>query len=334
MVKNMEFGDIGEVMKYKRVLLEKIQAFLTQRELKEALRDPHARRPPRPCGLTVHTGIGCPLQCVYCYIYSMGFKPNFKDYPLSGAQLVYALVSNENFIPGPSGTLIALGSVTEPFLPLSKKKTFEYIEFIKKYLGNPVQFSTKMSLDHRDVETLKTLDPEISPLISVSTLSHQKLLEPLAPPVEKRFETISLLRLYGFKPFLFLRPIIPGVTDREIDEILEYAAESGAYGVVAGSLRVTRSILDRLTDVGLDTSEIIRRLKGREKDLKDNVQYTVDISDIKNLIEKQASKKKLIYLPSACMANAFSHNLGCWRMKSLIKSSTKHCSGCRNRPRA
>lgn len=329
MVKNMEFGSTNDALKYKRVLLERIQAFLTQDELKEAMRDPHAKRAPRPCGLTVHTGIGCPLQCAYCYIYSMGFKPSFKEYPLSGLQLVYALALNKSFVPGPNGTLIALGSVTEPFLPLSKEKTLEYIESIKKYLGNPVQFSTKMILDTKDVERLRVIDPVVSPLVSVSTLSYQKILEPYAPPVEKRFETLRLLRMYGFRPFLFLRPIIPGITDREVGEILEFAASSGAYGVVTGALRVTKEILERLEDMGLDTSEIVRRLGKNKKELRDKVQYTVNVSDIKNTVEKIATRKKLIHLPSACMANAFSHELECWRMKSLTVGRGK-CSGCRN----
>ncbi|MEM4497864.1 MAG: radical SAM protein, partial [Nitrososphaerota archaeon] len=47
---------------------------LDERELEVARRDPHARRLPRPCGLTVHTGLGCKFGCLYCYIYDMGFS--------------------------------------------------------------------------------------------------------------------------------------------------------------------------------------------------------------------------------------------------------------------
>ncbi|MEM3479023.1 MAG: radical SAM protein, partial [Candidatus Bathyarchaeia archaeon] len=39
-----------------------------------ASEDSHSKRMPRPCGMTIHTGVGCSYLCAYCYIYDMGFS--------------------------------------------------------------------------------------------------------------------------------------------------------------------------------------------------------------------------------------------------------------------
>ena len=306
------------VLEFKEKLRNKIGELLSRSEREKAIRDHHAKRKPRPCGMTIHTGIGCNLRCTYCYIEDMGFKWSIEPYPLNGLQLVYALLSNPYFVPGETGTLIAIGSVTEPFHGITKKKTFEYIECISKYLKNPIQFSTKMYLNKEEARILKNIEPKISPLITIVSIKQYSKLEPLAPSPEKRFETIKNLREAGLKPILFLRPIIPGIIEEEYYEILEKAREYGAIGIVAGSLRVTPLILERLRKAGIPVDEIIRRIR---KPLKPNVQVSVDTSDIKKEILRTAEKLGLIPFPEACMANIYTHGYICWKMisKGIMK---------------
>ncbi len=300
-----------EIIALKEEIREVLSHKLSKKEIHEAVHDPHARRRPRPCGLTVHTGIGCPLRCVYCYIYDMGFQNNVKQYPLSPEQLVYALASNPYFIPGRNGTLIAMGSVTEPFLPQTKDLSVRYIEAITKYLGNPVQFSTKMYIDKRDAWRIADIDPDISPLITIITIKHRAELEPYAPLPELRFKTIENLSEAGLKPILFYRPIIPGIAEEEYEEILMRARAAGAVGVVAGGLRVTKIILSRLFEKGVPVKEILQRIT---RPLRDNEQVPVKVSDLKMRIKDKALSLGLIFFPQACMANIYTHGMYCLRM--------------------
>jgi len=135
------------VYSYKERIRKQVEGLLSEREIEVARRDPHAKRPPRPCGITIHPGIGCPYACRYCYVYDMGFTQEVKPSQPNGLQLVYALLANKYFIPGARGSYLAIGSVTEPFHPLLKNKTLEYIEAIYRFLGNPTQFSTKQYID-------------------------------------------------------------------------------------------------------------------------------------------------------------------------------------------
>ncbi|MCD6487600.1 MAG: radical SAM protein [Desulfurococcales archaeon] len=301
-----------EIINYKKEVIEKLEAILSSSEIAEAKNDHHSLRPPRPCGMTVHTGIGCSWRCIYCYIEDMGFPWKSRPYPLKGLQLAYALAINPYFVPGPHGTLVAIGSVTEPFLPHTKERAFEYIEAINKYLGNPIQFSTKAFLDQDDARILKSIEPNISPLITVITLKYYRKLEPYAPTPFKRLETIRNLRLAGLNPILFYRPVIPGINDIEYKDILMKAKEYGAIGVVVGSLRVTPRILSRLSAIGFNIGKILERmpyrLQGKSR------QVPVHIGDIKLKILEYAKNIGLAPLSLACMANLLTHNTSCPRM--------------------
>ncbi len=305
---------IAEILEYKRKLAEEIGRELSTREREGALKDHHSKRAPRPCGMTIHTGIGCSLRCIYCYIEDMGFPWSVKPYPLNGKQLVYALLNNPYFIPGKNGTLIALGSVTEPFLPETRRRTLEYIKYISKYLGNPIQFSTKMTLDDKTIEEIKRYDPGISPLITIITIKYHKKLEPYAPSPWDRFETIKKLHRKGLKPILFYRPIIPGIAEEEYMDILREAKKYGAVGVVAGSLRVTRLILSRLKTVGIPIDKIMERLP---RTPKGHEQVSIYTRDIKREIMRYARSIGLIAFPEACMANIYTHGYRCWKMEAL-----------------
>lgn len=283
-------------------------------ERRRAERDYHAKREPRACGLTIHIGTSCSYGCIYCYIIDMGFTGPPKPYPLSGRQLACALLKNPFFVPGSWGTQLAFGSVTEPFMPNTKDKSLEYMEVLSNLLGNPLQVSTKSYLDRRDVEKIVGVgDKGISFLVTIITLKHYKILEPGAPSPEKRLETISNLSEAGVHVTLFLRPIIPGLTENEVSDIIINARRHGAKSVVAGSLRVTPRILDIFKRLGLVTSDIMKRLPRLPRNSRDQV--TLLESDLKELVRVKALEHGLTPLPSACAANIISHQQACWACK-------------------
>lgn len=297
--------DLARFVEEKERLVEKLRSRLSSESVSRALGDGHTKRRPRPCGLTVHTGVGCSFACTYCYIYDMGFTTKVEPYPLSAAELEYAIASNPYVAVGKEGLMLAFGSVTEPFLPETCRRAVEYLRAASR-LGNPSQFSTKQALTPEQAREIKGANSSVSALVTIVTVERAKELEPLAPSPAERGEAIANLAKAGVHVCLFLRPIIPGVTDKEADRILELAALCGAVGVVTGSLRVTARIIRALERLGVNVTERLRRQpRGSE-------QLTIESRDLKQAVEKRAERLGLRVFRSACAANMDAHGLSCY----------------------
>ncbi len=320
-------GVLGGVrLTSRETIIRELERRLPREEVERARRDPHARRKPRPCGITVHPGHGCPRGCVYCYIPEMGFKfEKARPYPLSGEGMVLALLYNEDFEPG--RTFIALGSVTDPFLPELEGRSLEYLRAFDEWLENPVQTSTKSALGRRAVRELADLRRPPNVLVTVVAWDEDKAsrLEPNAPTPRERMRTIEKLADAGVVVDLFLRPLLPGIVDEdEIRALMEAASDAGARGVVVGGFRVNRNIVRRLERAGFDVSEIVKRLKGRLP--RGRRQVYIRTGDVKRRAIEIAREVGLTPFGAACCACASAFGVRCpnrcWE--------TGFCTGCGN----
>jgi len=275
-------------------------------------RDHHSKRRPIPCGMTIHPAIGCSYGCAYCYIYDMGFPPKPEAYPLSPEEMLTALALNPYFLPGRQGTLVAFGSVTEPFMnPSIASRTLEYMRIIGRFFGNPQQVSTKAAPGLSVARNLAGMEggpPSV--LISVTSLDHSRKLEPGAPSVEDRLEWGSLLLKLGVPVTLFLRPLIPGISSEELKALLYKAWEKGFRRVILGSLRVTPGIIRRLSATGMDMGEIKRRMPREPRGSRDQV--VLRMRDLKEKAGEMARELGYQVLPASCSANIVDHGLSCW----------------------
>lgn len=303
-------SDVRRGLKEKEEIKSKIEPLIGREGVERALRDHHSKRAPIPCGMTIHTGLGCSYGCAYCYIYDMGFKSKPTVYPLTGQELAYALLSNPYMVRGPWGTLLAFGSVTEPFMKETRERALEYLGATREFLGNPQQVSTKTALGEGYVERLaRTADPEIDVLVSMTTLSAWRRLEPGASPPDSRIEFMRLLAERRVGATLFLRPIIPGVTDREAEQIISRAADAGVERVVLGTLRVSRGILKRLMARGaVDPGVLEPRIPRPPREAE---QIPIRARDLKERIAKTALDYGMKVLPASCSANIESHGQYC-----------------------
>jgi len=292
----------------KNKIKSEIEKELGDLSIKRAIQDYHAKRRPRACGLTVHTGVGCKAACLYCYIYDMGFSTKTLKYPLTVKELIYSLTINPYVLPGKVGTLFALGSVTEPFQEETKDFSLRLISDINRYLGNPTQISTKWHLSKEDIRRLKLSDPNLSILYTFITYRYHDKLEPNAPSIEDRMETIKGLVKAGLNISIFIRPIIPGITDVEARDILKVIVEAGVKSVVLGTLRVTKRIYRRLAIF----PNVLRELNSRVNTSKlSSRQVNIRGRDLKLKISRIAKEYGLKVYPSACSANIDHHKLGC-----------------------
>lgn len=297
--------NLVRLLEAKARILEDLGWKLSDDSKFRAREDHHSRRRPRPCGITVHTGIGCSYVCAYCYIYDMGFPARPKPYPLTPEEMAYALTLNPYVIP--ERTLVAYGSVTEPFLPETTNLAVSYMAEVYRWLKLPTQVSTKAILTEEILKGISLGDQRTSILVTAITISNRKL-EPRAPDPVERIKFAGAASRKGFGASLFMRPIIPGITDVEAEKILSLAAESGIKSIVLGTLRVTERILKNLRRCGADMDEIRRRLT---RPLKGGEQIEIRSADLKGRIKKIAEDLGLLVFKASCEANVYAHGLYC-----------------------
>ena len=148
---------------------------------------------------------------------------------------------------------VLMSGVTDPYQPVERrlKITRRCLEVLAEF-RNPVGVITKSDLVTRDVDVLADLASHncASATLSITTLSKElkRVMEPRAALPEKRLEAIRRLSEAGIPTGVNVAPVIPGLTDHEMPEILERAAEAGAVRAAWIMLRLPHAVKDLFAD--------------------------------------------------------------------------------------
>ena len=203
---------------------------------------------------TINPYRGCEHGCIYCFArpshayggLSAGldfesrlfFKPNAPE-----------LLKRELSRPGYRPRPIALGMNTDAFQPV-ERDTGLTREVLKILLAcqHPVSLLTKSSLIERDMDIIGPMARMGLARVGVSITTLDRTLarrmEPRAATPARRLQTIRALSDAGIPGTVMTAPIIPGLTDHEIENLLEAAAQHGATGAGYVILRLPYEIKD------------------------------------------------------------------------------------------
>src|ERR1700746_3269859 len=127
---------------------------------------------------------------------------------------------------------MALGSNTDPDQPVERplKLTRSVLQVLDKF-NHPVGIVTKSALVLRDLDILTSMAKRglVKVAVSVTTLDRRlaRDIEPRASTPDKRIETLQRLVGAGVPASVMVAPIIPGLTDMEMERILERASSVG-----------------------------------------------------------------------------------------------------------
>ncbi len=149
--------------------------------------------------------------------------------------------------PSWKGELIVFSGVTDCYQPLEAawRLTRQCLERCLTY-RNPVGIITKSLLIRRDAELLAALAREASASVSMSIpfLDERiaRAIEPGAPTILRRFETMAILAKAGVPVGIGVAPIIPGLNDADIPSLLKLAKQHGAQFAFRTLLRLPGSV--------------------------------------------------------------------------------------------
>ena len=181
---------------------------------------------------------GCEHGCIYCYARPshayLGLSPglDFETrlfYKPDAASLLRAELARPGYVCKP----IMLGANTDPYQPVEKRLgvTRAILEVLAEH-KHPVSVITKSALVVRDIDLLARMASErlAGVAVSITTLDPEvkRTLEPRTAAPAARLRAIKALSDTGVPVGVMVAPVIPAITDHELEAILEAAAEAGA----------------------------------------------------------------------------------------------------------
>jgi DNA repair photolyase len=144
-----------------------------------------------------------------------------------------AVLEKELAAPSYKCAPITLGANTDPYQPLEKslKVTRSLLEVLLRH-KHPVSITTKASLVARDLDLLAELarDGLTRVMFSIPTLDNEmkRVLEPRAASAAAKLKAMRVLAEAGVPVGVLVAPIIPVLTEHEIERVLEASREAGA----------------------------------------------------------------------------------------------------------
>jgi DNA repair photolyase len=181
---------------------------------------------------------GCSHGCVYCFARPThaywGLSPglDFETklfYKADAVKLLEAELSRPKYVCKP----IALGINTDGYQPLEKRlEVTRGILAVLARCRHPVSIVTKSALVVRDIDLLAELAQNrlVSVMLSITSLTNdiKRTLEPRAASPQARLRVIRQLSAAGIPVGVLVAPVIPAITDHEMEDILAAAAQAGA----------------------------------------------------------------------------------------------------------
>ncbi len=196
---------------------------------------------------------GCQHACAYCYARTghqylgMGAGTDFDTKIVvkrNAEQLLRgALARGKTKSPQGGVDWIAFSGVTDPYQPLeaSYGLTRGCLEACAEF-RQPVGLITKSALVRRDIELIARVHARSSASVFLSIPFADPIaaraIEPWAATPAGRFDALRALSAAGIPTGVSLSPMIPGLNDHAIPEILTRAAESGAESAFMILLRL------------------------------------------------------------------------------------------------
>jgi len=195
---------------------------------------------------------GCTHACTYCfarpYHEYLGFGAG-TDFERKIVAKVRApeLLRQELMRPSWTGNSLAFSFTSDPYLPLEAdyQLTRQCLAVCLEFRQS-VSIVTKSALVRRDKELLRQLaihaDCTVHFSVPFTDPHTSRALEPYTPSPEARFRAMEELASIGVHVGIGIAPLIPGLNDSDIPDLLKRAHASGARTAWLTMLRLPGSV--------------------------------------------------------------------------------------------
>ncbi len=214
--------------------------------------------PDLPFDRSVNAYRGCEHGCIYCYA-----RPSHAYHDLSpGLDFERVLFAKPNAAdllrktlakPGYKAATIAIGTNTDPYQPIERSyRITRSILALMVETSHPIVITTKSARVVDDIDCLTQLAVKKLTGVAVSVTSLDaklaRILEPRASSPMTRLAAVRKLSEAGIYVHVNIAPVIPAITDNEIEAIAAAAAEHGASSISWIPIRLPHEVAPLFRD--------------------------------------------------------------------------------------
>lgn len=242
------------------------------------------RSPDIPFDRSINPYRGCEHGCIYCFARPthewLGYSPGLDfETRLIAKPDAPALLAREMRARSYRPEVIAIGTNTDPYQPIEREHRIMrgVLEALSEF-RHPVAVVTKGTLIERDIDILGEMGRAglARVGISVTTLDREiaRRMEPRVPSPSRRLETIRRLTEAGCPVRIMVSPVVPALTDHELEAVLEAGAKAGAATASWIMLRLPHGVSDLFREwVAEHYPERAARIMGRVRALHGGKDY-------------------------------------------------------------
>lgn len=191
---------------------------------------------------------GCQHACLYCYSPEV-LREKREWGTFVDVRRNMPLVLAKELKRKDEG-VVGIGTVTDGYQPAEKKYelTRRCLEVLLEH-DFPISIQTKSNLILRDLDLIKRFSSK-DVGVTITTLSEEyaRLFEPWASSPKDRLSAISEIAGHNMDTWIFLGPILPGITDQDLEALVEAIGATGVKKVVVDKLRLRGRIWSRIED--------------------------------------------------------------------------------------
>ena len=135
-------------------------------------------------------------------------------------------------------TLISIGCFSECWDDINKSEIIKLIQYFLKR-GNQIQLATKKEITLEEAKGFEDLIQYLGQLVvfvSSATISQKNTIEEGTDELDKRFNTFEISRQLKIPTVLYMKPVLKGITIKDIDLYKDVISKYGIKDVVVGSI--------------------------------------------------------------------------------------------------
>ena len=212
------------------------------------------RSPDLPFDRSINPYRGCEHGCIYCYA-----RPSHAWLNLSpGLDFETRLIARPGIArvldaelrrPSYAVQPVAIGTNTDPYQPIEQERALmrEVLGVLSDF-GHPVWITTRGTTIERDIDLIAPMAAQglAAVSVSVTTLDDDlaRKMEPRAPAPRRRLQMIERLARAGIPVRIQVSPLIPALTDHELEAVMQAGRDAGATFANSIPLRLPLEVAD------------------------------------------------------------------------------------------